>query len=172
MKKIVIVGYMASGKSIIGERLSNLLNVRYVDLDVEIEKCTKCTIQTLIETKGELYFRKIENDLFKTFLLSDEKIILSLGGGTPCYYNNHLLLQHEGIASFFLDVPIPKLVERIQNDSNQRPLIKDKNTQLLTEFVGKHLFERRFYYSFAKNQIKINNENPQQIAERIYNLLT
>ena len=95
--KIVLLGYMGSGKSAIGSFLSEKLQIPFYDLDSEIEKIEQISIAKLFQTKGEIYFRKTENEVLKKILALEENFVLSLGGGTPCYYYNHELLNATGI---------------------------------------------------------------------------
>ena len=88
MMKIVLLGYMASGKSNIGKKLSKKLSMSFIDLDDYIIEKEKMTISDIFKAKGEIYFRLIENKYLKEILLEKKDFILSLGGGTPCYANN------------------------------------------------------------------------------------
>ena len=90
MKKVILIGYMAVGKTTIAELLSEKNGVKYVDLDKLIEKKTNLSISELFKQKGEIYFRKIEHEIFKDVIENDENLIISTGGGTPCYADNHL----------------------------------------------------------------------------------
>jgi shikimate kinase len=100
--KIILLGYMGCGKSVIGAFLAEKLQIPFYDLDQEIEKETQISIAELFQTRGEIYFRKKENEILKTFLAKENDFVLSLGGGTPCYYNNHELLLQEDVFSIYL----------------------------------------------------------------------
>ena len=82
--KIILVGYMGSGKSAVGEQLC-LLNCKFVDLDQAIAEETGSSISELFATKGEVYFRKIERKLVAKILSDSSNLVLATGGGTPCY---------------------------------------------------------------------------------------
>ena len=99
MKKIILLGYMGCGKSTIAEKLSGLIQIPFVDLDKCIETKAEMSINQIFESFGEVYFRKLEHDVFVELLASPENQIIGLGGGTPCYANNHELLRGEGITS-------------------------------------------------------------------------
>src|SRR5690554_6539947 len=103
MKKIILLGSMGSGKSIVGELLASKLGLQHYDLDQIIEQSEAKTISELFHQKGEVYFRKIESQLFRELLEKDTSFVLCIGGGTPCYANNHLLLQQEDVLSFYLN---------------------------------------------------------------------
>jgi len=165
---IILLGYMASGKSLIGKKLAKTLNYNYIDLDAYIESEEQSSVSELFEKKGELFFRKEEHKHLNTLLNTSEKTILSLGGGTPCYYNTMTLLKtNENFKTIYLRVSIPELVSRLKSEKAKRPLIAHiKTDELLTEFIGKHLFERSNFYNQA--EVIINaNENPEAIVEAI-----
>lgn len=92
MKKIILIGYMGCGKSTIGKLLAKSSDFEFEDLDFFIEKKLETSIETIFKTKGEIYFRKIENQYLVELLNSNEKMVLSLGGGTPCFTNNNEIL--------------------------------------------------------------------------------
>ena len=98
MSKIVLLGYMGCGKSTIANRLSKIIDIPFVDLDQYIEEKTNLSVSAIFEQRGEIYFRKVEHELFTELLASQESLIIGLGGGTPCYANNHELLKHQVVA--------------------------------------------------------------------------
>ena len=147
--KVFLIGYMASGKSTLGKALAQALALPFIDLDVEIERTAGTTISEIITAKGELHFRKLESAVLKDLLQQYETGVFALGGGTPVFYNHMDLLNAEG-ETIFLDVPVGELAKRLEGDL-KRPLIQNKAD--VAEFVAKHLFERRPYYSQAKHRI-------------------
>jgi len=149
MKKVVLIGYMGSGKSIISKKLSQKLKISFVELDEEIEEISKMSIEKLFSNKGELYFRKLEHQLFLELLSRTEDLIISTGGGTPCYFNNHELLNGEGVVSIYLKASIDTLFKRLMYEKQKRPLIAHLEDNELKEFIAKHLFDRSFYYNQA-----------------------
>lgn len=165
---IILLGYMASGKSLIGKKLAETLNYNYIDLDAFIEAEEELAISELFKQKGELYFRKVEHKYLNKLLKSSEKTVLSLGGGTPCYYDTMSLLKaQDNFKTIYLRVSIPELVNRLKLEKNKRPLISHIETDdLLAEFIGKHLFERANFYN--QSDIVINaNTTPEAIIESI-----
>ena len=147
--KVFLIGYMASGKSTLGKALAQALALPFIDLDVEIEQTTGTTISQIITAKGELHFRKLESAVLIDLLQQHETGVFALGGGTPVFYNHMDLLNAEG-ETIFLDVPVGELAKRLEGDI-KRPLIQNKED--VAEFVAKHMFERRPYYSQAKHRI-------------------
>lgn len=166
---IVLLGYMASGKTSIGKILAKNLDYSFLDLDDIIEENEKKSVQDIFKFKGEIYFRKRESYYLKRVLNENDKMVLSLGGGTPCYGNNMtLLLSAHNTKTIFLKATIPTLVERLMNEKNKRPLISHIDSEEeLTEFIAKHLFERSQYYSQANLIISADNKTGQEIAEAI-----
>ena len=111
--KIVLLGYMASGKSSIGRRLSKKLSLRFLDLDDYIIEKEKMSISEIFKNKGEVYFRLIENKYLKEVLNFEDDFILALGGGTPCYANNMHLIKNSDAVSFYLQSSVKSLVKRL-----------------------------------------------------------
>lgn len=169
--KIVLLGYMGCGKSVIGAFLAEKLQIPFYDLDQEIEKETQISIAELFQTKGEIYFRKKENETLKNFLDKKESFILSLGGGTPCYYNNHELLLQEGVFSIYLKASVDTLVSRLIKEKDQRPLLHNQDEVSLKDFINKHLFDRNFYYHQATKIVTVDDKSVEQIADEIKALL-
>lgn len=165
---IILIGYMGSGKSTIGRKLSKILNFELIDLDDYIEKKEQLTIPQIFEAKGEIYFRKKEHTYLKE-LLGLTNVILSLGGGTPCYGGNmDAILSAAEVHSIYLKSSITNLVERLRLEKSQRPLIAHLQTdEDLTEFIGKHLFERSFYYSQSHQTILTDGKTIEAITEEI-----
>ena len=166
--KIVLLGYMASGKSTIGMLLSKELSMPFIDLDAYIESKEKITIKAIFKTKGEIYFRKIEHAYLSDLLSSEKDFVLSLGGGTPCYANNmESILKAQQTTSFYLQASISLLVERLIKGRENRPMVKEIGDEKLGKYVAKHLFERRFFYEQAHHKIGIDQKDAQEIVTAI-----
>lgn len=163
---ISLVGYMGSGKSHISKILSDKINFKLIDLDKEISRRNKLTIPEIFEKKGEIYFRKLERETLEEILATQENIVLSLGGGTPVYYNNMEIINNNS-ASVFLRASISTLAERISKQKEKRPLIAKIADEDLPEFIAKHLFERNVYYSKAQLSINTDEKNPEDIIQEI-----
>ena len=146
---IVLLGYMGCGKSTIGRRLAERLKLRFFDLDELIEEQEGQQISELFASKGELYFRKTEAEVLRSFIAENDNFVLALGGGTPCYANNMDFLLEQHLKTVYLKAQLKTLVERLRDQKEQRPLISSFNESELTEFIAKHLFERRYYYEKA-----------------------
>lgn len=170
MTKIILVGYMGVGKTSIGKNLSKKTKIPFFDLDELIVKETKLSISNIFEEKGEIWFRKTEHSVLNRFLIRNDHFILSLGGGTPCYGNNHLFLQEETISSIYLKGSIPTLINNLNSEKDSRPILKSLNTDLQS-FIGPHLFERSYFYNFAKHKISVDTKSIDDISTEIIDLL-
>ena len=170
--KIVLLGYMGSGKSTVGKLLAEALEIPFLDLDDYIEKIEEQSIANIFAQKGEIYFRKKEAASLRKVLSRAEDLVLSIGGGTPCYANNMQAISEITNDVFYLKASISKLVNRLSKEKSERPLIKNFDDEELPEFIGKHLFERSFYYSQAEHNIQCDNMNPSEIVKEIKTLLS
>lgn len=166
---VVLIGYMASGKSTLGNILADKLNYEFIDLDDYIEKEEKSTVSNIFKLKGEIYFRKMETHYLKELLSGSNNLVLSLGGGTPCYSQNmDVILNTKNVKSVYLKASIPTLIARLKNEKNNRPLIAHIETDdLLKEFIGKHLFERSQFYSLAHVTVTTDNKLTKDIIEEL-----
>lgn len=167
--KIVLCGYMGSGKSIIGRLLASDLEINFVDLDEEIEASEQKNIAEIFSEKSEIFFRKKETEVLKSLLNSSEKQIIALGGGTPCYGNNLEILKDDPkVKLVYLKVGLNDLVNRLFAERSQRPLIAHLHTRdLLEDFVRKHLFERQYYYLQSDEIVDTNERSVQECVEEI-----
>lgn len=162
--KIILLGYMGSGKTTIGKKLAKKLYLPFFDLDQYIESREGTSIPEIFKNKGEIYFRKIEHTYLQEFLQGNEEYILSLGGGTPCYAGNmDIILNQEGVKSIYLQANVPTIKERISKNKHKRPLIASLSDEKLTEFIAKHLFERRNFYEQAHHTIPVNGKDVNTI---------
>ena len=87
--KIILLGYMGSGKTTLGEAIAHLKNIPFIDLDSYIAEGEKLSVQEIFSSKGEIYFRKKEALYLQEVLQKEEDMVLSLGGGTPCFGNKN-----------------------------------------------------------------------------------
>ncbi len=172
MKKIILLGYMGCGKSTIAEKLSSLIEIPFVDLDKSIEMKANSSVSQIFESFGEVYFRKLEHDVFVELLANPEKQIIGLGGGTPCYANNHELLKGEEVVSIYLKASIETLFNRLVHNKTKRPIIAAKNDEELHEFIAKHLFDRSYYYNQAGYTVVVDGKTIDETVADIMSILT
>ena len=168
--KIVFVGYMASGKSAIARAVSAQLGLELIDLDAYIEAKEDALISQLFEDKGEIYFRKKEQEYLKEILSFETSFVLSVGGGTPCFSGNMELILEKSI-SFYLRANVQTIYSRLQNEKEKRPLVEAIKDTDLHEFIGKHLFERAAFYDQSNHAVSVNDKSIQEISKEIIELL-
>ena len=162
---IVLLGYLGCGKSRVGITLAQSIDIPYIDLDSFIEEQEKMTIKNIFDVQGELYFRKKERQCLEQLLTQKEPVVLSLGGGTPCYYDSMDYILNSNAVSFYLKASLVTLANRLFIERNKRPLISHLQTkENLLEYIGKHLFERLPFYGKASHIVSVDNATPQEIA--------
>ena len=158
---------MGSGKSLISSKLNSIKKIEKIDLDFEISKELENSIQEIFEKRGELFFRKKEKEILERIFSLKEECILSLGGGTPCYYDNMEVINENSI-SIYLRAKVDTLVKRLLEDKiHCRPLINRIPDEQLPEFIGQHLFERNHFYNQAKIIIDTDNLAAEEVVDEI-----
>jgi len=147
MQKIFLIGYMGSGKTTIGKLLAKRLNLSFIDLDLFIENRYRKSIGEIFTEKGETDFREIERKALCE-VSQFENLIISTGGGTPCFFNNMNVMNEAG-TSIYLKVGIDELAKRLSCCKEKRPLIKNKSPEELKEFIHVNLEKREIFYNQA-----------------------
>lgn len=170
MKKLILCGYMGSGKTTIARLLAKTTGLIYMDLDEVIELKAGKTISQLFEEDGEIKFRKLEHDCLNEVVNGSGSFILSLGGGTPSYANNHEVLKRDDVVSVYLKASIGELIKRIKTQPGLRPLLETLKEEEMEEFVAKHLFDRSYYYHQAKHIVATDGKTPEAITDEIMSL--
>lgn len=168
---IVLLGYMASGKTAVSKLLGTALELPVVDLDDYIEQKERKSIPEIFEAKGEIYFRMKEHHYLKEVLEMQEPKVVSLGGGTPCYANNMKLIHKYTTDTFYLRTSIKEIINRVKDEKSKRPLISTISDEDLPEFIGKHLFERNTFYQQATHSILTDHKTVEEIVEEIKQFL-
>ena len=153
MKSIVLIGYMGSGKTTVGRQLALALGRTFYDLDWYIEMRYHRSVAQLFAERGEDGFRELERNMLHE-AAEFEDIVLSCGGGTPCFFDNMDMMNACG-ETVFLSASPAVLKEHLLMGKNQRPLIQGKKPEELEDFVRKSLQGRLPFYQKAKNVINI-----------------
>jgi len=169
--QIVLLGYMGSGKTTIGKALAEKLELTCLDLDHYIEQKEGMQILNIFSEKGEIYFRKKETESLQEVLSTKDDFVLSIGGGTPCYANNMGKISEMTKNGVYLKVGLGELVKRLSKEKSERPLIASIPNDELHEFIGKHLFERSFYYNQAPHIVNCDEKRVEEIVAEIETLL-
>jgi len=145
---IYLIGYMGTGKTTVGKLLAKKLRQSFIDVDEFIENRYRKTIAAIFEEKGEAGFREIEHRALQE-ISSFEKVVVSTGGGLPCFFDNMDLLNQTGI-TIYLRASVNELIDRLIIDMQKRPLIKGKNKEELHDFIETNLKKREIFYNQAQ----------------------
>ena len=157
---LVLVGMMGSGKTVIGKILSKKLNMEFIDIDNEIEEIEKKTILEIFKTKGEKYFRNVEEKISLKSLKLQNKII-SLGGGGYINPNIRKYTLNKCISVWLYWKP-ETLINRIKN-SKKRPLAMKLNS-----FEMQNLIEKRsIIYNLSNYKINCDKLKKSEIVKKI-----
>ncbi len=163
--RIFIIGYMASGKSTLGKLLASKLGYKFIDIDKSFEDKHKIKIIDFFEKYGEEEFRKQEHKLLMENIKYDN-VVISTGGGTPCFYNTMKLINKNGI-SIYLKISVNTLYNRLLNLKQYKPLLKNLSEGKLKKHIEKQLSEREAYYLMAKYVVKEKDINIKNILKLI-----
>lgn len=167
---LVVIGYMGSGKTSVGKLLAQFLGISFYDLDNLIIKSESQSIKELFIKEGEKKFRLIEHDILKHFLKKEMKsYILSVGGGTPCYHNN-IIMMNNYAKTFYLKACPNTLFQRLKSEKNNRPIIHQFSDSNLLDFISIHLSKRKHFYEQAHQHINIYNKSIKTIVQEIIQL--
>jgi shikimate kinase len=145
---IFLIGFMGSGKSYVARNLSIILNCDFVDMDKIIEEEEGLSINELFEQKGENYFRIKEKDYLEKLDIN-QNLIVSTGGGTPCFFNNMDLMNEKGL-TIYLNRSKEIVLFRLVKGQNKRPLLNGLSKDELEKFYDERLSSRETFYKKAK----------------------
>ena len=166
MTRIFLLGYMGAGKTTLGKAFSREEGLTFVDLDWYIEERFHKTVSQIFAERGEEGFRELERRMLHE-VSEFEDIVISTGGGTPCYFDNMEYMNACG-ETVFLDVDVDVLFRRLKVAKQQRPLLAKKTDAELKEFIVSALSGRMPYYSKAKHTFCADElEDRRQIQNSI-----
>jgi shikimate kinase len=154
MESITLIGYMCAGKTTIGKVLSQRLGRTLYDLDWYIEERYHQRIPQIFAEHGEAHFRQLEQRMLHE-VAEFENIILSCGGGTPCFFDNMDYLNRVS-QTVYLKASPDVLCRHIAQSRGERPLLKGKSPEELRAFVTEQLAQREPYYARAKHVVDIS----------------
>lgn len=158
-----------SGKSTWGKKLAKALQYTFVDLDQLIEQQEQFSIEEIFTEKGEEYFRDLEHIyLLKTIVMNH--VVISCGGGTPCYNNNMNFINENGI-SFYLNGPIKLLVDRVLNSKRQRPMFLGLEKANIEKKMEELLSMRTSFFDQAHYSFNIPQETMQSFVNKAISLV-
>lgn len=163
MNHIILIGFMGAGKTTIGKKLAEELEITFVDTDEMVEEQTGRKISDIFAEDGESYFRKLETEMLCQLLKREEPCVIAVGGGLPMQPVNRPLLKELGKV-VFLEAEVESLVLRLQGDTS-RPKLQGGN---LRERI-KSLMEQRLevYLEVADAKVATDNQGFEQIVAEI-----
>lgn len=161
MKNIVLTGFMGTGKTSVAKQLSNMLGMKVVDMDTEIEKTQGMSINEVFGKHGEHYFRDAETEMAQT-VSTMEHVIISTGGGVVLRPENIEYLRKNGVVICLM--ASPETILKRTSSSDERPLLKvDDPLGKITEMLEM----RKPFYNNADLMIDTEEKSPRQVAEEI-----
>lgn len=154
MKSITLIGYMCVGKTTVGKALAKSLGCTFYDLDWYIEERFHSKVSQIFAEKGEEKFRDLEQRMLHE-VAEFENIVLSCGGGTPCFFDNMDYLNNVS-ETFYLKASPETLCRHIAMSRGDRPLLKGKSPEEIRAFVEQQLQAREPFYEKARHVVDIN----------------
>ncbi|MDP2981230.1 MAG: shikimate kinase [Candidatus Omnitrophota bacterium] len=161
MRNIILVGFMGTGKSVVGKLLAKKLNMDFVESDEMIETREKMPIKDIFEKKGEPYFRLVEKEVVKE-ASSRKNIVISAGGGAIADEDNLKNLKNSGIIICLK--ASPETILRRTKDLKTRPLLNIPDPK---KKIGELLKKREAYYNKADFSVNTDDLSIEQAVERI-----
>lgn len=169
MRRIIIIGYMGSGKTTVGHALSHATGLPFYDLDWYIETRMHATVKQIFDRQGEEGFRRIEHNMLHE-VAEFEDVIISCGGGTPCFFDNMAYINRQGETVYLKCTP-DVLYRHLRMGKTVRPLLLNKTPEEVRAFIGEQLREREPFYSRAKHVVDVtlmdNREKIKTTVEAI-----
>ena len=166
MKRIIIIGYMGSGKTTVGHALSQELGLPFYDLDWYIETRMHRTVKQIFDEKGEEGFRKIEHNLLHE-VAEFEDVIISCGGGTPCFFDNIDYINRQG-ETVYLKCTTDVLYKHLKMGKTVRPLLLNKTPDEVKTFIEAQLKQREPFYAKAKHIVDVSlMDNKEKIKTTV-----
>lgn len=173
MTRIILIGYMGAGKTTLGKALAQELNLQFYDMDWYIEERYHKTIAQIFAERGEYGFREIERNMLHE-TAEFENIVLSCGGGTPCFFDNMAYMNRQAKTVYLKATP-EILTQHLRMSKTERPLLKGKNDEELIQYISTSLETRTPYYSRAHYTFDVtlldNSENIKDAVRSLKELL-
>ena len=160
--RIFLIGLPGSGKSSLGKKISGYLQLPFFDLDQCIEKSESKSIPEIFSQSGENYFRQAETRELERVASANKTLVLSTGGGTPCFNNNMTFMNNSG-TTIYLDVPIEVLLDRLLASGIQRPMFSGLNRASALEKLSELKRIRLNFYQQATLTISGASITPEEI---------
>ena len=152
--RIILIGYMGAGKTTVGKALAAELGLRFYDLDWYIESRMRKTVAQLFAELGEEGFRRIERNMLHE-VAEFEGVLISCGGGTPCFYYNMQYINQQGL-TLYLKASPEVLYKHLKMGKSVRPLLLNKTPEEVQRFISEQLKAREQFYTRAQFTLDVN----------------
>lgn len=167
LRRVLLVGFMGSGKSSVGRAVAERLGWRFIDFDDEIVREAGASIPEIFAERGEAYFREIEARVAER-LLAEETVVLGSGGGWSAV-EGRLDDLPPGTTSFWLRVSPESAVRRAGVEPGARPLLDRKDA---LEEASRLLTERAPFYGRARWAVDTEDATVEDVSARILEIIT
>ena len=166
MIRIVLIGYMGAGKTTVGKDLAKALGIPFYDLDWYIETRMRKTVKQIFDERGEEGFRQIEHNMLHE-VAEFENVVISCGGGTPCFFDNMDYLNQQA-ETVYLQATPDVLHQHLKMGKGVRPLLLNKTPEEVDAYIKEQLQYREQYYLKAKHILDVNlMDSYEKIAAHI-----
>ncbi len=163
MQRIIIIGYMGAGKTTVGKALAKDLGLTFYDLDWYIESRMRKTVKQIFDEQGEDGFRRIEHNMLHE-VAEFEDVVISCGGGTPCFFDNMQYMNARGETVYLKATP-DVLFQHLQMGKSVRPLLLNKTPDEVRTFIGEQIKQREPFYTQARHTLDVTLlDNYEKIA--------
>lgn len=165
--KIYLIGFMGSGKTYWGRQLAQKLSIPFFDMDEQIVNSEGRSINDIFKEYGEEYFRLKEKGILHLITESHASFVMACGGGSPCYFNNIDYMNQSG-TTVWVNTPLPVLFNRLVQEKDKRPLLKNLSDTELNSFIIKKFSDRKIYYEQADVMIDDEEISLDHFIEKIF----
>ena len=163
-KNLTLTGMMGVGKSTIGKKVADKLELIFVDIDEIIESREKNTIREVFKEKGESYFRKLEKKITLKEIKKNN-LVVALGGGAFIDKTVRREIKNS-CTSFWLDLNVTDLLSRLKN-TKKRPMLDPNDIE---NSINKIYSERKKIYNESDYRIKCGSMKKNEIVDRVIKL--
>lgn len=153
-QRIILIGYMGAGKTTVGHALSKLTGMPFYDLDWYIETRMHRKVPQLFAEWGEEKFRQMEHNMLHEVAEFDQ-VILSCGGGTPCFFDNMDYMNQQG-ETIYLKASPEVLYGHLRVARVERPLLKNMSPEEMQQHIRQQLADREPFYSKARYTVSVD----------------